>query len=115
MTHRDEHSTRGCCSRHHYPRVLFDSAWCGLGCVNYAAFNMDREGLVLRQVVNEDLVERVKHDEVAARVPEEVAASRQEIDSRLEDCAEENGVNSQHDRDSYSPGNQARKKWLTKV
>jgi len=78
-------------------------AWFGLSCISDPAIELDREGLILLQVVNEDLVKSVKRDEIAASVPEEVATGGQEIDSRL-GCSE----NSQH-RESDSLEDRARK------
>jgi hypothetical protein len=63
-------------------------AWFGFGCINDPAVELDREGLILLQVINEDFVECVERNEIAASIPEEVAASGQEIDSRLE-CGEQ--------------------------
>lgn len=58
-------------------------AWFCLGCINDSALELDREGSILPQVVNEDFVESVERDEIAVRDPEEVTASRQEIHSCL--------------------------------
>ena len=52
-------------------------------CSNDPAFELNREGFILPQVVDEDFVESVERDAIAAGVPEEVAAGGQEIDSRL--------------------------------
>ena len=57
--------------------------WFRLGCSNDPALELEREGFILPQVINEDFVKSVERDEIAARVPEEVTASRQEIDSCL--------------------------------
>ena len=58
-------------------------AWFRLRRSSDPALELERERFILPQVINEDFVESVERDEIAARVPEEVTASRQEINSCL--------------------------------
>lgn len=75
--------------------------WFRLGCSNDPALELEQEGFILPQVINEDFVESVERDEIAARVPEEVTTSRQEIDSCL-GCGKQSAMRSDGRQESSS-------------